>query len=392
MIHSCVVLGTRPEAIKLAPVIHELERRSEDFRLTVCATAQHRHLLDQVTRLFHIPIHHDLDVMRAGQKLEEVTARVLTGISQVFRKDRPDVVIAQGDTTTTFVAGLAAFYQRIPVAHVEAGLRTQDRFAPYPEEINRRLTSHLADFHFAPTPWAQGNLLREGIRPDTIFVTGNTVVESFLEARRRVLAAPPRIPELDGFDFDRKDRKLILVTAHRRENFGAGIEGICRALSRIVSLRKDVEIVFPVHPNPNVRGRVQQALGDSPRIHLIEPLDYFPFVWLAGKACLVLTDSGGVQEEVPSLGLPVLVMRDKTERPEGVEAGVCRLVGTAAEVIEREVIAVLEKSDRDPQSSPLPNPFGDGHAAERIVEHLARLLGSAEGSQARPNEEEGKTG
>ena len=209
-------------------------------------------------------------------------------------------------------------------------------------------------------------------------------------------ADPPRIRELDGFDFDfdRKDRKLILVTAHRRENFGAGIEGICRALSRIVSLREDVEIVFPVHPNPNVRGRVQQALGEEPRIHLIEPLDYFPFVWLAGKACLVLTDSGGVQEEVPSLGIPVLVMRDKTERPEGVESGVCRLVGTEADVIEREVMAVLEKSEsgRGRQTSQLPNPFGDGHAAERIVEHLARLLGSADGSEARPSKEEEKAG
>lgn len=371
-VHALVVFGTRPEAIKLAPVIREFSRRRRQFKLTVCATAQHRQLLDQVTRLFRIPVHYDLNIMKPDQKLDQLTAQTMVQISGVLKKIRPDVILVQGDTTTTFVTALAGFYQRIPIAHIEAGLRTQDRFAPFPEEINRRLTTHLADYHFAPTTWAKNNLLREGIPPERIFVTGNTVVDVFREAQRLVRRRPPTIPSLKGLNWG--NRKLVLVTAHRRENFGRGIEGICLALRHLALSRDDIEIVYPVHPNPNVREPVQRFIGALRRIHLIAPLEYLQFVWLMTQAYLVLTDSGGIQEEMPSLGRPVLVMREKTERPEGVEAGVCQLVGTHPDAIRRAVVHLLDDRGAYRQFGHRGNPFGDGKAAPRIVRHLTRIL------------------
>ncbi len=372
-IHALVVFGTRPEAIKLAPVIRELLRRRREFKLTVCATAQHRQLLDQVTRLFRIPVHYDLNVMRSNQKLDQLTAHTIVRVSAVLNQVRPDVILLQGDTTTTFVAALGGFYQRIPVAHIEAGLRTHDRFAPFPEEINRRLTTHLADYHFAPTNWAKNNLLREGVPANRIFVTGNTVVDVFLQVGRLVRRRPPAIPSLKGLN--RTQRKLILVTAHRRENFGRGLANICVALRQLALSRDDIDIVYPVHPNPNVRGPVWRSIGAIPRIHLIEPLKYWQFVWIMSQAYLALTDSGGIQEEMPSLGRPVLVMREKTERPEGLEAGVCQLVGTRPDAIQNAVVRLLDDKRAYRQFARRGNPFGDGKAAPRIVRHLARILG-----------------
>ncbi len=371
-IHALVVFGTRPEAIKLAPVIRELSRQRRKFKLTVCATAQHRQLLDQVTRLFRIPVHYDLNVMKANQQLDQLTAHTVVRVSAMLKQAQPDVILLQGDTTTTFVAALAGFYQRICVAHIEAGLRTQDPFAPFPEEINRRLTTHLADYHFAPTNWARDNLLREGIPADRIFVTGNTVVDIFLEAQRRVRQRPPAVPSLKGFDLGR--RKLVLVTAHRRENFGPALQGICLALRQLALSRDDIEIIYPVHPNPNVHQLVWRSIGAVRGIHLIEPVDYLQFVWLMKQAYLVLTDSGGIQEEMPSLGRPILVMREKTERPEGLEAGVCQLVGTRPDAIRNAVVRLLDDKRAYQSFARRGNPFGDGKAAGRIVRHLARVL------------------
>jgi UDP-N-acetylglucosamine 2-epimerase (non-hydrolysing) len=370
-IHALVIFGTRPEAIKLAPVIREL-RENPRFRVSVCATAQHRQLLDQVTRLFRIRVNHDLDLMRPDQKLDQFTGQTIIRLSSTLKAMRPDVVVIQGDTTTAFVSALASFYQKIPVAHVEAGLRTLDRYSPFPEEMNRRLTSHLANYHFAPTKWAKQNLVREGVRGDQIFITGNTVVDVFLEAQRAVCRRPPEIPSLNGFDWT--TRKLILVTAHRRENFGQRLEEICLALRQLALSREDIEIVYPVHPNPNVRGPVWQSIGGIPRIHLIEPLEYLQFVRLMSHAYLALTDSGGIQEEMPSLGRPVLVMREETERPEGIQAGVCKLVGTHTGTIVNTVTRLLEDECCYHQFGRHVNPFGDGQAAPRIVKHLTRVL------------------
>ena len=371
-IHALVIFGTRPEAIKLAPVIRELRRKQGDFKLTVCATAQHRQMLDQVTRLFRIQVHYDLDLMRPNQGLDELTARAMVKISSMLKLAKPDVVIVQGDTTTAFVGALSAFYLKIPTAHVEAGLRTEDKFAPFPEEINRRLTSHLAAWHFAPTEWARSNLLKEGVPSKTIFVTGNTIVDVLLAAKRLVAQRPPAIPSLNGLRHT--NRKLILVTAHRRENFGEGIKSICTALRDLAASREDVEIVYPVHPNPNVLGPVNRLLAGRPRIHLIKPLEYLQFVSLMTKAYLVLTDSGGIQEEMPSFGRPVLVMRDKTERPEGVEAGVCKLVGTDSLVILDAANRLLSDQEAYRQFVRRRNPFGDGKASQRIVKQLADML------------------
>ncbi len=374
-IHALVVFGTRPEAIKLAPVIRELSRRRKEFRLTVCATAQHRQLLDQVTRLFRIHVHRDLNIMKPDQKLDQLTALAMVRVSAMLKQVQPDVIVLQGDTTTTFVTALAGFYQRIPVAHVEAGLRTLDRFAPFPEEINRRLTTHLADYHFAPTDWAKKNLLREGIAPERVLVTGNTVVDAFREAQSLVRRKPPTIPSLKGLSW--AHRKLVLVTAHRRENFGRGLEGICLALRQLALSRDDLEIVYPVHPNPNVREPVWKSIGGLRHIHLIEPLAYLQFIWLMTQAYLVLTDSGGIQEEMPSLGRPVLVMREKTERPEGLEAGVCQLVGTNPDAIRSAVVRLLDDKRAYRQFGHRGNPFGDGKASPRIVRYLARVLRQA---------------
>ena len=372
--HVLVVFGTRPEAIKLAPVIRELRRFPDQFKTTICMSAQHRHLLEPILRWFRIPVHYDLNVMRPDQELCELSARILDRFHAVLTPRQPDMVLVQGDTTTAMVASLAAFYHRVPVGHVEAGLRTLDRYSPFPEEINRRLVSHLAEIHFAPTSWARTNLLKEGIPKPRIFVTGNTVIDAFLETCARVTRRPPVIPQLRGFNLD--GRKLIVVTAHRRENFGPGLTSICEGISRLATERDDIEIVFPVHPNPNVRAVVMPRLAGHQRIHLIDPLDYPCFVWLLSSAYLALSDSGGIQEELPSLGRPVLVMRENTERPEGLKAGVCKLVGTSADVIYRTVTKLLD----DPQSyarfARHRNPFGDGKAAQRIVAALKHTLPS----------------
>lgn len=370
-VHLLVVIGTRPEALKLAPVVDECLRRDHQFCTTVCVTAQHRQLLDQVTSLFQIPVHYDLDVMSPNQSLEELTSRALLRFCAVLKQVKPDLVVVQGDTTTTFVASLGAFYHGIRVAHVEAGLRTNDRSAPFPEEINRRLTTQMTDFHLAPTSWASNNLIAEGIPPDKIHVTGNTVVDTLLRARDMVRRNPPVIAGLNL-----QSKRLILVTAHRRENFGAGIEGICQALRRIARAHPDVEIVYPVHLNPNISGVVHRLLGETERVHLIPPQDYLSFVWLMTQAYLVMTDSGGVQEEMASFRRPVLVMRDTTERPEGVEAGVCRLVGTRADVIFGAADQLLTDSEKYGEFSGRENPFGDGKAAGRIMDYLANAMGT----------------
>jgi UDP-N-acetylglucosamine 2-epimerase (non-hydrolysing) len=380
--HVLVVFGTRPEAIKLAPVIRELRRSRDRFKTRVCITAQHRDLLDPILHWFRIPVHYDLNVMRPDQELCGLSARILDRFHAVLSPHRPDMVLVQGDTTTAMVASLAAFYHRVPVGHVEAGLRTLDRYSPFPEEINRRLVSHLADVHFAPTSWARINLLKEGIPRKRIFVTGNTVVDAFLETRARVLRRPPALAQLKGFKLE--GRKLIVVTAHRRENFGPGLTSICRGLQRLAAQRDDIEIVFPVHPNPNVQSVVRPMLAGIDRIHLIDPLEYPQFVWLLSSAYLGLTDSGGIQEEMPSLRRPVLVMRKNTERPEGLQTGVCKLVGTSTEVIVRTVGQLLDDPQAYARFSRRRNPFGDGRAAQRIVATLKHVLTSAPRSDSRP--------
>jgi UDP-N-acetylglucosamine 2-epimerase (non-hydrolysing) len=365
--------GTRPEAIKLAPVIRELARHPKEFQPAVLVTAQHRQMLDQVLRVFDIKPDHDLDVMRPGQSLADVTVGALRGVERVLRLARPDMVIVQGDTTSAFAAALAAFYERIPVGHVEAGLRTGDKYSPYPEEMNRRLVSSLADLHFAPTRAAKENLLSEGVSRSRIHVTGNTVVDA-LKAMRRSKAVL-RMPVLDGIP---KEHRVILVTAHRRESFGPGFERICRALRTIVERNPDVVVVYPVHLNPNVRKPAREILGRVLRVHLIEPLEYLPFVRLMERAYLILTDSGGIQEEAPALGKPVLVMRDVTERPEAVVAGTARLVGTETEVIVAATERLLHSAAAYRKMVRARNPFGDGRASSRIAAALRRHFVSPE--------------
>ena len=370
-LHVLVVLGTRPEAIKLAPVIRELARCRDQFKTRVCITSQHRHLLEPILRWFKIPVHYDLDVMRPNQELCGLSALILERFHEVLAAQPPDVVLVQGDTTTVMTASLAGFYHRVPVGHVEAGLRTLDRYSPFPEEINRRLASQLATLHFAPTSWSRDNLLKEGILAERIFVTGNTVIDALLETRDRVVCRPPAIAQLRGLKL--AGRKLIVVTAHRRENFGSGLTSICQGILRLALERHDIEIVFPVHPNPNVRAIVDPLLGGRERIHLTEPLDYPQFVWLLNQAYLALSDSGGIQEEMPSLGRPALVMRENTERPEGLKAGVCKLVGTSAELIYRTVTKLLDDKKAYARFTRNPNPFGDGKAAQKIVAVLKTL-------------------
>jgi UDP-N-acetylglucosamine 2-epimerase (non-hydrolysing) len=361
--------GTRPEAIKLAPVIQELARHPKEFETVVLVTAQHRHMLDQVLCVFDIEPDYDLNLMKKGQSLSDVTSGVLRGVERVLKRGRPDMVIVQGDTTSALASALAAFYQRIPVGHVEAGLRTNDKYSPYPEEMNRRLVSSLADLHFAPTRGAKENLLREGVPRGRIRVTGNTVVD----ALKAVLQSKAKwhVPVLDVIA---PQNRVILVTAHRRESFGAGFESICRALRMIVRRNTDVEVVYPVHLNPNVRKPVRAILGGVPGIHLIEPLEYLPFVRLMERAYLILTDSGGIQEEAPALGKPVLVMRDVTERPEAVKAGTAKLVGTDPDVIVLTTERLLRSGDAYRKMARARNPFGDGRASARIAGALRRFV------------------
>jgi UDP-N-acetylglucosamine 2-epimerase (non-hydrolysing) len=363
-----IVFGTRPEAIKLGPLILELKRRPE-FDAQVCVTAQHREMLDQVLAVFGVRPDADLNLMTPGQALPELTARAVTALSRHLQAARPDRVLVQGDTTTTFCAALAAYYLRIPVAHVEAGLRTGDRYAPFPEEINRRLTTHLADLHFAPTEAARDHLLREGIPAGSVHVTGNTVIDALLWVRAKIRRTPPELPAglaaaLDG-------KRLVLVTGHRRESFGRPFEAICRAIADVAARFPDVAVVYPVHLNPNVQEPVRRILGGAERVHLVEPLPYEPFVALLDRAYLVLTDSGGVQEEAPSLGKPVLVMREVTERPEGIAAGCAELAGVTREGIVDSVTRLLTDAALYQRMSQAQNPYGDGQAALRIADLLS---------------------
>jgi UDP-N-acetylglucosamine 2-epimerase len=365
------VFGTRPEAIKMAPVVRALAAAPE-VRSLVCVTAQHRQMLDQVLDLFEIRPDHDLDLMRAGQGLTHVTTGVLERLGEVLRAERPDRILVQGDTTTTMAASLAAFYEKIPVGHVEAGLRTGNVFSPWPEEMNRRISTLIADLHFPPTAQARDNLLREGVDPASIVVTGNTVIDALLDAVALLDANPARAAALDAAlpAFD-PAKRLILATGHRRENFDGGLERVAHGLLRLAQ-RGDVEVVYPVHLNPNVQRAAHGVLGQHPAIHLIPPLDYLPFVNLMRKAALIITDSGGVQEEAPSLGKPVLVTRDTTERPEAVQAGTVRLVGTDTGQLVAEANRLLDDEVAYAAMSFAHNPYGDGHAAARIVETVLR--------------------
>ncbi|MDR4499371.1 MAG: UDP-N-acetylglucosamine 2-epimerase (non-hydrolyzing) [Candidatus Scalindua sp.] len=362
------IFGTRPEAIKMVPVIKELEKDCYKLRSLVCVTAQHRQMLDQALDLFNITPDFDLDLMQGNQSLSQLTARVLTSLDPVLREVKPDWILVQGDTTTTMAASLAAFYHGIHVGHIEAGLRTNNKHAPFPEEINRRVTSVIADLHFAPTDRARQALLSEGVPQTKIFVTGNTVIDALLWVRQEVGKTPHDIPaDLKNI---MNDKKMILVTGHRRESFGNTFEQICLAICDLVSLHSDICVVYPVHLNPNVKEPVHRILGNTDRIHLIEPLPYAPFVWLMDHAYIILTDSGGIQEEAPSLGKPVFVMREVTERPEGIDAGCVALVGADKNKIVESVSNLLRNEEMYKTMSKAKNPYGDGKAAARIVEAL----------------------
>jgi UDP-N-acetylglucosamine 2-epimerase (non-hydrolysing) len=364
------VFGTRPEAIKMAPLVHALAQ-DDAFESRVCVTAQHREMLDQVLRLFEIVPDYDLNIMKPGQGLSEITCRILEGLKGVMEEFKPDVVLVHGDTTTTMATSLAAFYQRIPVGHVEAGLRTGNLYSPWPEEANRKLTGHLAMYHFAPTENSRQNLLRESLRDDHIFVTGNTVIDALLWVRDRIMHNPELRTSLDQrYPFLDANKKLILVTGHRRESFGGGFERICSALAEIALQHPEVQVVYPVHLNPNVSEPVNRILKGIDNIILIDPQDYLPFVYLMTRSYLILTDSGGIQEEAPSLGKPVLVMRDTTERPEAVDAGTVQLVGTDVAKIVDAVTRLLTDEGEYHAMSRAHNPYGDGHACQRILEAL----------------------
>jgi UDP-N-acetylglucosamine 2-epimerase (non-hydrolysing) len=370
-----VVLGTRPEAIKLCPLISAI-RAHDRMRARVCVTGQHREMLDQVMTVFGVAADVDLDLMRRDQSLAELTARAVTALAGEFAEHHADLVLVQGDTTTVFCAALAAYYHRISVGHVEAGLRTGDRYAPFPEELNRRLTTHLGDLHFAPTAGARARLLAEGIPNEAIHVTGNTVIDALHFAVARIREQAPRVPGLPhDLQPGESGRRSVLITGHRRENFGAGFESICQAVAALADRHADCAFVYPVHLNPHVREPVFRLLGKCPNVHLIEPLDYLTFVALLDRATLVLTDSGGVQEEAPSLGKPVLVMRATTERPEAVAAGTARLVGTDSRRIVEETSRLLEDAAAYTAMARTVNPYGDGHACARIVERLAQISG-----------------
>lgn len=369
-----VVLGTRPEAIKLAPLILEMQKPNSPLRPIVCVTGQHRHMLDQVLEWFRIKPDYDLNLMQANQGLAELSARALTGVSDLLACIRPHAVVVQGDTTTAAMAGLAAFYQRIPVAHVEAGLRTGDIYSPFPEEVNRRLIGVVASFHFAPTKMASGALLAERADPKCVFTVGNTVVDALRLTVERRAEIQSAIDLAESFDGSARSKRLILVTAHRRESFGPPFESICQAIRRLIERNDDVEIVYPVHLNPNVRDAVSRILQNVPRIHLIEPVSYQQIVQLMLRSCLILTDSGGIQEEATVLGRPTLVMRDTTERPEAIAAGTAVLVGTDPDRIISTAETLLSRNIQPTDSSRTQSPFGDGFSAQRIVRILAQHL------------------
>lgn len=360
------VFGTRPEAIKMAPVVLELAKYPEQITPVVAVTAQHREMLDQVLRLFAIRPDYDLDIMSQGQTLYDITSRALTGLRDVLAAERPDLVLVHGDTTTTFAGALASFYQQIPVGHVEAGLRTRQKYSPFPEEMNRKLTGSLADLHFAPTDTARQALLTESVNGADIHVTGNTVIDALLSTVNPAYEFSDNLLSRIAFQTSR----VILVTTHRRENLGEPMRHVYQALRRIIELFGDVEIVFPVHKNPKVREVVTSVLGDAPRVHLIDPLDYQPFANLMARCCLVLTDSGGIQEEAPALGKPVLVLRDTTERPEAIAAGTVKLIGTEEETVYRETASLLQDAAAYRAMAEAVNPYGDGKASHRIVQTI----------------------
>lgn len=374
-----LVFGTRPEAIKMAPLVKEFQKYPEQFQTIVCVTGQHREMLDQVLHIFEIEPDYDLNIMKQGQDLYDVTARVLTGMRDVLKETKPDVVLVHGDTTTSTAAALAAFYQQIPVGHVEAGLRTHNIYSPWPEEMNRQITGRIATYHFAPTPLSRQNLLAEGIRDEKITITGNTVIDALYMVVERIKNDKTLDFGLNcslvkaGYDVDRLNdgKKLVLITGHRRENFGDGFINMCQAIKTLSEKYPDVDFVYPMHLNPNVRKPIHEVFGEDlsglKNMFFIEPLEYLSFVYLMEKSAIVLTDSGGIQEEAPGLGKPVLVMRDTTERPEALEAGTVKLVGTDFGRIVDEVSHLLEDQDYYGMMSEAVNPYGDGKASERIV-------------------------
>jgi UDP-N-acetylglucosamine 2-epimerase (non-hydrolysing) len=367
------IVGTRPDALKMAPVILELARHPEEIRQVVISTGQHREMLQQVLDVFRIVPDHNLDIMLPGQTLAQITSRVLERLDPLLAEIKPDVLLAQGDTSTTFVASLAAFYHQIPVGHVEAGLRTDNKYDPFPEEINRRLTAPLADFHFAPTQTSADNLRREGVADNRIYEVGNTVIDALLE----VAARPYRFEDEELDRVTAGPLRVIAVTAHRRENLGAPLERICQAIRTLVRTHPDVQVVFQMHKNPQVRDVIRGSLEGEERVMLIEPQEYVPWINLMKRSTLVLTDSGGIQEEGPALGKPILVMRETTERPEGVAAGTARLVGTDPAVITAQATRLLTDRSAYEEMARAVNPYGDGKAAERIVSVLRNHFGSA---------------
>ncbi|MGS2722100.1 non-hydrolyzing UDP-N-acetylglucosamine 2-epimerase [Paraglaciecola aestuariivivens] len=362
-----LVFGTRPEAIKMAPLALELKSRA-NIEVQVCVTAQHREMLDQVLDLFELTPDFDLNLMQPGQDLFDITTKALLGLRDVYQQAQPDLVLVHGDTTTTFSASLAAFYQKIPVGHVEAGLRTGDIYSPWPEEVNRKLSGCITELHFAPTEKSQSNLLKENVAAEQIFVTGNTVIDALIQVAEKIDTNASLNQSLaEQFTFIDRSKKLILITGHRRESFGEGFERICYALKALAA-RDDVQVVYPVHLNPNVKEPVERILGSVSNVHLISPLDYLPFVYLMSQSYLILTDSGGVQEEAPSLGKPVLVMRDTTERPEAIEAGTVKLVGTDLDYIVEQANKLLDDQNAYKIMSVAHNPYGDGQACKRIAD------------------------
>ncbi|MDE9614005.1 UDP-N-acetylglucosamine 2-epimerase (non-hydrolyzing) [Citrobacter portucalensis] len=365
-----LVFGTRPEAIKMAPLIHLL-KKDKEFKIKVCVTAQHREMLDQVLDIFDIKPDYDLNIMRTGQTLNDITSKVIVEMKPILRDFAPDVVLVHGDTSTTFATSLAAYYEQIAIGHVEAGLRTGNIYSPWPEEANRKLTAVLATYHFAPTEGAKNNLINEGYAAKDIYVTGNTVIDSMFMIKEKIDKDNIMRSALDAeFSFLDRDKKIILVTGHRRENFGEGFENICKALTLIANKHQDVQIVYPVHLNPNVKEIVSRTLNGVNNIFLIAPQQYVPFIYLMSRSYIIMTDSGGIQEEAPSLGKPVLVMRNTTERPEAIEAGTVKLVGTSVELIVNSVNILLEDRKEYEKMACSHNPYGDGHASESIRDIL----------------------
>ena len=381
-----LVFGTRPEAIKMAPLVREFQKFPDKFKTIVCVTGQHREMLDQVLRIFEIVPNYDLNIMKPGQDLYDVTSRVLLGMRDVFKEAKPDIVLVHGDTTTSTAAALAAFYQQISVGHVEAGLRTHNIYSPWPEEMNRQITGRIATYHFAPTPLSRENLLAENVNPEQIIVTGNTVIDALYMVVDKIKADKALDKELEevllhsGYDVNRlsNGKKMVLITGHRRENFGEGFISMCKAIQTLTQKYPDVDFVYPMHLNPNVRKPIHEVFGEDishlDNMFFIEPLEYISFVYLMEKSTIVLTDSGGIQEEAPGLGKPVLVMRDTTERPEALDAGTVKLVGTDYDRIVSEVSALLEDVEYYDKMSKAVNPYGDGKACERIVRTFNEII------------------